>query len=76
MARTPVGTDQLASERFEVACYTALVSAATELGYPEVAQLCRENLNEDQARATCLLQKAPSVVSCDALQTAPRRAAG
>ena len=52
-----------ASEQLEVACYTALVSAATELGYPRIADLCKENLQEDQAMATWLLQQLPAVVS-------------
>jgi ferritin-like metal-binding protein YciE len=52
-----------ASEQFEVACYTALIEAATELGHPEVARLCRLNLEEDKAMASWLLQQVPTVVS-------------
>src|SRR5687767_7450430 len=60
-----------ASEQFEVGCYTALVSAATQLGYPEVARLCRLNLDEDSRMAAWLLQQLPAVVSRDAInQTA------
>jgi ferritin-like metal-binding protein YciE len=58
-----------ASEQFEVACYTALVTTAESLGHPEVAAMCRENLREDQAMADWLLQQLPLVVLHDA---APR----
>lgn len=75
-ASTAIFRDQLvkdaladyASEQFEVGCYVALVSAATELGYPDIAQLCRANLEEDQAMAMWLLQRLPGVVAHDALQ--------
>jgi ferritin-like metal-binding protein YciE len=55
-----------ASEQFEVACYTALVSMATALDYPEIARLCNQNLQEDRAMAEWLLQQLPSVVIYDA----------
>jgi ferritin-like metal-binding protein YciE len=64
-----------ASEQFEIACYTALVSLATDLKYPEIARLCRENLQEDQAMADWLLRKLPSVVLHDASPTAYGRTA-
>lgn len=57
-----------ASEQFEVACYTALVNAATELGHPDVARLCRQNLEEDKAMAAWLLQQVPSVIAHEFLQ--------
>jgi ferritin-like metal-binding protein YciE len=63
-----------ASEQFEVACYTALVNAATELGHPDVARLCRENLEEDRAMADWLLQQLPAVVAQEFFQAAPARA--
>jgi ferritin-like metal-binding protein YciE len=74
-ASTAIFRDQLvkdalgdyASEQFEVSCYTALVHAATELGYPEIADLCKRNLTEDQAMAAWLLQQVPAVVSHDTL---------
>ena len=59
-----------ASEQFEVGCYTALVSVATDLGYPEVARLCQQNLAEDQAMAAWLLQQLPHVVAHDASRAA------
>src|SRR5688572_23832015 len=59
-----------ASEQFEVACYTALVSAATQLGYADVARLCEQNLQEDQAMAAWVLQHIPSVVSHDGINSA------
>jgi ferritin-like metal-binding protein YciE len=51
-----------ASEQFEVGCYTALVSAATELGLDGIARLCTQNLEEDQAMAAWVLQQLPAVV--------------
>src|SRR5688500_14592041 len=73
-ATTAIFRDQLvkdaladyASEQFEVGCYTALVSAASQLGYPEIARLCRLNLEEDSQMAAWLLQQLPTVVSRDA----------
>jgi ferritin-like metal-binding protein YciE len=77
-ATTAIFRDQLvkdaladyASEQFEVACYTALVGAATELGYDDVARLCQQNLQEDQAMAAWVLQHIPSVVSHDGINSA------
>lgn len=70
-ATTAIFRDQLvkdtladyASEQFEVACYTALAKAATNLGYPQIARLCEENLEEDRAMAEWLLKELPAVVS-------------
>jgi ferritin-like metal-binding protein YciE len=55
-----------ASEQFEVACYTALISLAEDLGNPEVAKLCGENLREDEVMAGWLLRQLPAVVLYDA----------
>jgi ferritin-like metal-binding protein YciE len=55
-----------AAEQFEVACYTALVTAARQCGYPDIASLCEDNLREDQAMATWLLQQVPAVVQREA----------
>jgi ferritin-like metal-binding protein YciE len=51
-ATTAIFRDQLVKDaladyawaQFEVACYTALVSAATELEYDDVARLCKQTL--------------------------------
>lgn len=82
-ATTAVFRDQLmkdaladyATEQFEVGCYTALVNAATELGYLEVAQLCKRNLEEDRAMANWLLTQIPAVASHDAVGTPAQRRA-
>jgi hypothetical protein len=81
MTRSAMFRDQLvkdaraddASERFEVMCYTARVSAARQLGYVDIARLCRQNLDEDQEMATWLLQHIPAVVSHDAINPATAR---
>jgi ferritin-like metal-binding protein YciE len=59
-----------ASEQFEVSCYVALISAATELGYPEIARLCGLNLEEDQAMASWLLKQLPTVAAYEVMQPA------
>jgi ferritin-like metal-binding protein YciE len=64
-----------ASEQFEIACYTALVSIATELGHHQIVKLCKQNLEEDQAMAAWLLQQLPGVVRHDAGYAAPTRSA-
>jgi ferritin-like metal-binding protein YciE len=74
-ATTAIFRDQLvkdaladyASEQFEVGCYTALVSAATELGYHDIARLCQLNLQEDARMAEWMLQQLPAIVSRDAI---------
>ena len=50
-----------AAEQFEVACYRSLVAAAEELGQPAIAELCRDNLREDEAMALWLDEKIPEV---------------
>jgi ferritin-like metal-binding protein YciE len=50
-----------AAEQFEVACYTALIAAAEELADMEVAELCSNNLHEDDAMAQWLLAHIPIV---------------
>jgi ferritin-like metal-binding protein YciE len=80
-ATTAIFRDQLvkdaladyASEQFEVGCYTALVSAATQLGYHDVATLCRQNLREDEAMAAWVLEQLPTVVSLDGISPSTRR---
>lgn len=52
-----------ASEQFEVACYLALVTAARELGHYRIAELCEQNLREDEAMALWLRDRVPLVVS-------------
>ena len=51
-----------AAEQFEVAAYKALIAGAEEIGEPEVARLCRENLREDEDMARFLDQQLPTVV--------------
>jgi ferritin-like metal-binding protein YciE len=68
-AGTVMFTDQLVkdaladygAEQFEVACYMVLVTAAQEWGFPDVARLCRQNLDEDHDMATWLLDQLPAV---------------
>jgi ferritin-like metal-binding protein YciE len=50
------------AEQIEVACYTALVTSAMELGYPDIAKTCEQNLREDEEMARWLKQQLPGVV--------------
>jgi ferritin-like metal-binding protein YciE len=53
------------AEQFEVGCYTALIAAATGLGYSDVAELCAQNLEEDQDMADWILEQVPAIVAHD-----------
>lgn len=50
-----------AAESFEIACYTSLIAAAHDVGQPEIAEVCREILQDEQAQATWLLEQIPAV---------------
>jgi len=52
-----------AAEQFEVVCYTAMMAAATRLGFSEITRLCALNLAEDQAMASWLIDKVPTVIA-------------
>src|SRR5688572_19551086 len=52
----------LATERFEVGCYDALIAAANYLGESEVAAFCLQNRTEDHAMAGWLETRLPAVV--------------
>ena len=72
--RDPLVKDTLAdyaAEQFEVACYTALVAAATELNYPQIAALCQQNLDEDLEMAVWLLEQIPAVVQQNVARRVP-----
>src|SRR5690348_10948776 len=45
-----------ASENFEIACYSALITAAQELGDQKVAQVCQQILQDEQEMANWLQQ--------------------
>ena len=62
-----------ASEQLEVACYTALIAAATRLGFSEITRLCALNLAEDQAMANWLLDKVPAVIARAGTHSQPRQ---
>ena len=52
-----------AAENFEVASYRALITAATEIGDTETAQVCEQIMAEDQAMADRILAGLPMVVT-------------
>lgn len=57
-----------ATENFEMAAYNALIIAADELGYPQIANVCREILRDEEAMANFLQTNMPTVVR-DVLHT-------
>jgi ferritin-like metal-binding protein YciE len=50
-----------ATEHFEIACYESLIAAGDELGYPEVVQVCQENLAEEEAMADWFEAQIPEI---------------
>jgi ferritin-like metal-binding protein YciE len=52
-----------AAEQFEVASYTALIAAATEIGDTVTAELCEQNRREDGAMAARIMAGIPDVVA-------------
>ena len=50
-----------ASEHFEIACYRSLVAAAEELDKPEIAEICAEILEEEEAMAAWLEEQIADV---------------
>jgi ferritin-like metal-binding protein YciE len=51
-----------ATEHFEIACYRSLIEAAEEADYPDIARVCREILEEEEAMAAWLEDKLPIAV--------------
>lgn len=49
------------AEHFEIACYRSLITAAEELGQPEIARICAEILTEEEAMALWLQQRIPQI---------------
>jgi ferritin-like metal-binding protein YciE len=57
-----------AAENFEVASYTALIYAARELGETQVASVCQQILQEDQAMADWIEQNLPTLAQQSLVQ--------
>ena len=57
-----------AAENFEVASYTALVTAAQALGDAQTAMVCQQILQEDQEMANWLQQNLPTLVQQTMIQ--------
>jgi ferritin-like metal-binding protein YciE len=51
-----------AAEHFEIASYRALINAAEELGYDEIAQRLEQNLQDEVEMAAWLEQQLPNAV--------------
>jgi ferritin-like metal-binding protein YciE len=62
----------IGAERFEIACYQALIAAARQLGYPEIVSLCEQNLRDEERMADWLEQQLPLLVG-RTLDTTPSR---
>lgn len=50
-----------ASEHFEIACYRSLIAAAHETGQTEIAEVCREILQDEDAMSEWLEEQIPVV---------------
>lgn len=50
-----------AAEHFEIACYRSLIAAAEELDQPEIARICSEILEEEEAMAGWIEEQIPFV---------------
>lgn len=50
-----------ASEHFEIACYRSLVAAAEEANQPEIAEVCRGILDEEESMAVWLEEQIEDV---------------
>lgn len=50
-----------ASENFEIACYRSLIAAAQEVNRPEIADVCREILQDEEAMAEWLETQIPQI---------------
>jgi ferritin-like metal-binding protein YciE len=50
-----------AAEQFEIGCYRSLIAAAEDLGQTEIAELCRQNLHDEEAMAEWLARMIPEV---------------
>ncbi len=50
-----------ASEHFEIACYRSLIAAAEEAGKPQVAEVCSEILEDEEAMADWIEEQIPEV---------------
>jgi ferritin-like metal-binding protein YciE len=59
-----------AAENFEIASYTALISAAQQLGDQHTVQVCQQILQQEQEMANWLQQNLPTLVQQCLLQTA------
>lgn len=59
-----------AAEHMEIACYESLIVAAEELGYPEIARMCRENLADEEDMAAWLKERIPEVTRLSLQQIA------
>ncbi len=54
--------DAYSMEHFEIACYTALAAAAKQAGLPEVVQVCRRILPDEERMAEALRHSLPDEV--------------
>lgn len=50
-----------AAEHLEIACYRSLIAAADELNQPEIAELCRQNLRDEEEMARWLEENIPVI---------------
>lgn len=49
------------AEHFEIACYRSLIAAAEEAAQPEIAEICGEILDDEEAMAEWIEEQIPEV---------------
>jgi len=52
-----------ATEHFEVACYKSLIAAADRLGESRVAEVCKRNMEQDEAMANWIDDHVPEITN-------------
>lgn len=61
-----------ASEHFEIACYRSLIAAAEAVGQQQIAELCEQNLRDEEQMALWLEEQIPEVTRLILQQEAAR----
>lgn len=52
---------ELATEHFEIACYTSIITAAQELGHAAIADVCETIREDEESMAELLMEALPQM---------------
>lgn len=64
-----------ASENFEIACYTSLISACNEIGESSISSVCQRILSDEKAMAQKVLDAIPTLTTDYIVQKGHEKAA-